>query len=328
MPATARPALVPRYPAAVAHCTVVGAGIIGLAVADELEGRGHDVEIIADSTGGATTSAVAGAIWFPYRSGTSPRVATWARRTRDRWMAIAGAHPEAGVDVLDVYECTADGAEPWWAEGIELALVPAPVAGAPLAWRFRAPRIEPAVVMPWLEHRRQRPIRRDRAARLGDLPGDMVIHCSGLGARTLAADRSVEAVYGHVVVVEPGTIDLSISFTDDRPPGPIFYSIPRRTEVVLGGVSEPCDHDRALHPDPAVRDRILDQCRRLGWNPGRVLRERAGLRPFRPEVRVERDPLEPRIIHCYGHGGAGFTLAWGCAEAVADLVATGGHRRD
>ena len=49
----------------------------------------------------------------------------------------------------------------------------------------------------------------------------------------------------------------------------------------------------------------------------RVLRHKVGLRPSRPEVRLER---VGRVVHCYGHGAAGVTLAWGCAREVAELV--------
>jgi D-amino-acid oxidase len=39
-------------------------------------------------------------------------------------------------------------------------------------------------------------------------------------------------------------------------------------------------------------------------------------------VRVEREPLgRATLIHDYGHGGAGVTLSWGCADEVARLAA-------
>jgi D-amino-acid oxidase len=49
-----------------------------------------------------------------------------------------------------------------------------------------------------------------------------------------------------------------------------------------------------------------------------------GLRPARPAVRLEAVPHaggEPGgVVHCYGHGGAGVTLSWGCADDVLTAV--------
>jgi len=40
-----------------------------------------------------------------------------------------------------------------------------------------------------------------------------------------------------------------------------------------------------------------------------------GLRPNRPAVRLEAEPLgDGRRVHCYGHGGMGVSLSWGCAR--------------
>ena len=49
-----------------------------------------------------------------------------------------------------------------------------------------------------------------------------------------------------------------------------------------------------------------------------VVSRGVGLRPARPAVRLERDG---GVVHCYGHGGAGVTLSWGCAEDVVALIA-------
>ena len=92
---------------------------------------------------------------------------------------------------------------------------------------------------------------------------------------------------------------------------------------VLGGCALPWSWSAAPPPiDPAVNDRILAHARRLGLAHGAIRRTRVGLRPSRATVRLERDPLVPRLLHCYGHGGAGYTLAHGCALDLAALVAT------
>ena len=75
----------------------------------------------------------------------------------------------------------------------------------------------------------------------------------------------------------------------------------------------------------------LDQKRRFAnvkISRERLIRTVVGLRPYRPQgfvVGAERfdDKL---IVHNYGHGGAGVTLSWGCAddeatEVLARLVA-------
>ena len=123
--------------------TVVGAGVIGLTTALTLEERGHDVRIVAAASALESVSGIAGAVWFPYRAGPPAKVARWAARTRS-WLEGLAVERDAGIDVLTAYEITADRGlappVPWWAAGIDVARAPAPVHGAPLAWRFRAPR--------------------------------------------------------------------------------------------------------------------------------------------------------------------------------------------
>jgi hypothetical protein len=46
-----------------------------------------------------------------------------------------------------------------------------------------------------------------------------------------------------------------------------------------------------------------------------------GFRPARKGgVRLERESDSSRIIHCYGHGGSGWSLSFGCALEVKSLV--------
>lgn len=299
--------------------TVVGAGVIGLTTALTLEEQGHQVRVVASGTNEATTSAVAGACWFPYRAGPPERVAAWAAHTRT-WLEGFVTDRGAGVDPVTGFEITDEGADPplpWWAAGIEVTREPAPVTGSPSAWRYRSVRIEPGRFLAWLTDRLRGPIERRPVDDLAAEPGDLVVNCSGLAARQLVDDDQVTPLFGQIVITELGNVDRSLLVTDERDPDRLFYMIPRREELVLGGCSLPWPPGKPPEIDPAITRRILDQARALDLPIGAIRRVRAGLRPFRPEVRLER---VGRIIHNYGHGGAGYTLCRGCAESVAELV--------
>ncbi len=71
-------------------------------------------------------------------------------------------------------------------------------------------------------------------------------------------------------------------------------------------------------PDPATAD--ADHAARAplsgpSWRARPCSTHRVGLRPARPTVRLEAEQAGGRpVVHNYGHGGAGVTLSWGCAQ--------------
>src|SRR5262245_36808770 len=71
------------------------------------------------------------------------------------------------------------------------------------------------------------------------------------------------------------------------------------------------------------------QLRRLKGAPDLVLRQAAGLRPFRPSgFVVKAEPFgDKTLIHNYGHGGCGVTLSWGTADMAAKLALATPHRK-
>ena len=95
------------------------------------------------------------------------------------------------------------------------------------------------------------------------------------------------------------------------------YVIPRSRDIVLGGTEDTGEWDR--RPDPETAAAIMARATALvpALAGARVLRHKVGLRPARPAIRIER---VGDVIHCYGHGGAGVTLSWGCADEVARLA--------
>jgi D-amino-acid oxidase len=327
-----------------ADVLVLGAGVIGLTTAICLAEAGLTVAIAAAEPPEQTTSAAAGAIWGPHLVGMDDRIARWAGVTLDRLAELS--HPVLGASELAGIVHTASGiaatrehtdAPPEFAAGAS-DLTPCPPgqipAGYRSAWRLTATIVSMPGYLDYLARRYGRAGGRTtfpvRIGTLGDArmlapAARVIVNCTGCGARELVPDPDVTPVRGQVVVAaNPGITEFFVGTSSD--PRDLTYLFPHGDVVVLGGTEQRGDWN--LESDPATAAKILAACAVIepALGGAAVLGHRVGLRPARTRVRLEAERLQPEqdgaviVVHNYGHGGAGITLSWGCAEDAAELV--------
>lgn len=333
------------------NIAVVGGGIIGLTTAVCLLEAGHRVRVVARELPPDTTSNKAGAIWEPYAIEPKDRVARWSHVGYGRY-AREAEDPDTGVTLVEMIEVSRVEELPkpfWWVPEYPFRRLDA----AELPEGYRSGH---GIRVPFIDSRRYLAVLMRRIASLGgdfELrhldsldavgPAAAVVNCSGLGARELADDPEVYPIRGQLAIVslpdgstpDSSTPDCSTpdsSMTDppvrhifddtSHPTDEPLYIFPRGDECILGGTAE--RDDPSTDEDRATRERILERCRTVepSLRHSLFLRSVVGLRPGRAAVRLGRDPhaQNPAIFHNYGHGGAGFTVAWGCAEEVASLL--------
>lgn len=103
----------------------------------------------------------------------------------------------------------------------------------------------------------------------------------------------------------------------------LCYVIPRQDDVILGGTAQFFDEDKEGRAHET--ESILTRCAEVvpAFKQVQILEVKVGLRPFRHEVRLELQEMYNGLKvlgHNYGHGGSGWTLSWGCAKELADLL--------
>jgi D-amino-acid oxidase len=149
------------------------------------------------------------------------------------------------------------------------------------------------------------------------LESELIVNCSGLGAREICHDEEVVPVRGQVVYIKQ---DPGFGRYDQRPES-LIYTIPRRDVTVLGGTAQKGDWTMEIREED--EEDILKKCESL-WpelDRANIVGRAVGLRPSRTEVRLEKEHVGDKVVvHNYGHGGAGVTLSWGCADEVARLM--------
>lgn len=313
---------------------VIGAGVCGLSAAIALLDEGLSVTVYAADPPHRTTSASAGALWGPHLVGADERIGPWAATTLRRFRELA-AEPASGVAEIAGLVASPREREqepPAFTSGASPAVRCDPgelPAGFATGWRYSAPVVDMPAHLDFLltkllgkgGHLELGPALRGltEAADLSAAP--VIVNCAGIGARELVPDAGLTPVRGQVVVTtNPGITEFFVGERED--PSAVTYIFPHGPVVVLGGTQQ---HGQAsLRPDPGTAERIVADCvavePRLAGVP--VIAHRVGLRPVGATVRLETLAIGGgrHLVHNYGHGGAGVTLSWGCAQNVASEI--------
>jgi D-amino-acid oxidase len=309
---------------------VIGAGVSGLTSAVCLAEAGWPVRVWAAAMPQQTTSVVAGAVWSPPRPAErAAQTLAWSEHSLVVFRGLAG-DPTTGVRMapaMTVGELTGADAMSSAAELIP-DLRPADPADLPEGFRTGFRATMPMIDMPhYLDYLTNRlaaagceieihPVR--SLAEAADA-APIVVNCTGLGAGALTGDDTVRPLFGqHVILTNPGLEQLFLEIKTG-PEWTCYFPHPQR--VVCGGISIPDRWDTS--PDLALTDRIVERCRRIEprLSQAEVVETITGLRPDRPLVRVQAEPLGSALcVHNYGHSSNGVTLSWGCARDVLRLV--------
>jgi D-amino-acid oxidase len=244
------------------RAAVIGAGVVGLTTARQLQRRGFDVTIYAASVPPDTTSNMSLAGFTPTSGLVSfdRRTPEWDAQFR-RAVEIAYrqlqllAGPKYGISWINNYAPT--DTEPMG--GGSNALLPDSVRTGqvvlgpgehpfPFKYAIERPdmRIEPSIYLDALvadvtANGGRIVIRKFDATRdLMALEEGVIVNCTGLGAKALVNDPELMPLKGQLIVLIPQD-DVTYSTNGgvrDSPPGVFVHMMPRRDGIVLGGTSE------------------------------------------------------------------------------------------
>ncbi|GAX76693.1 hypothetical protein CEUSTIGMA_g4139.t1 [Chlamydomonas eustigma] len=329
---------------------VVGGGVVGLVSALRIlqDIPTSKVVVIAEKFGSDTTSHGAAGVWGPYKMSNTDESLTnrLATETFDYLTDLFYSEDAvlAGISLVQSnYLCKDNDPPPTWYQSVfnlhpmsakHLSLFPAEYKHG---YVFGNVTCEGRYYLPYLSDKIKGTDRGTLIqARLPSLRAlcsefmtasgipyelkfDAVVNCCGLGAAELVEDREVYPIRGQIIRVRAPWITHHYVAGD-------FYIIPNRNSVVLGGTGQVGNWSK----NSSIQDRkhIFEGCCRLipSIAQAEVLEEWVGLRPGRSSLRLEVEIMDvgeggrKPVVHCYGHGGSGLTLAWGCGGDVVTML--------
>ncbi len=253
---------------------IVGCGVLGLTTARLLQRRGGQVTIYAKDQPPATTSNVAGALWFPTSAFNADHVTpafvedfrTACSVSNRAFQELVGT--DYGIRWIETFMLRKE--PPKSAELIGGAsLYPATSTHDGQAAEFGFPYVTQFHTMLIEPHTYLRALLRDfylaggrlvtrefhHRDELAALREPVVMNCTGLGARALMGDEALIPVRGQLEVLLPQP-EIDYCYLQDS-----MYMFPRGDGIVLGGTFE---HDNwSLEPDANITLATLEANTRI-----------------------------------------------------------------
>ncbi len=263
---------------------VVGSGVIGLTVAAELRRRWRTLPVTVyarELDVRKTTSFVAGGqfkpsgIWDEYDTDDAKKVlADYLRRSRDRIVELQSSSRPNRYGIALRRDYTLDHDNPAYDDATPLDVVPRYRSGtlpfgrlATMGREYRTWLINPTILLPQLvaDLRRSavrfRPRQFDGKADLAQLRENIIVNCTGYGARALMNDNSVIAQRGHLVVLRRTLPRQFYFLSGGCSNGRIMYVFCRHHDIVVGGTAQGSDSDAITERDRSTFERIVSNAR-------------------------------------------------------------------
>jgi len=315
---------------------VLGTGVIGLNAAHALLGAGYQrvtlfskepVTDWAPTPSKDYASAGSYAMWWPVNH---DRALPWSLETRRRLTALA-AVPNTGIILRRAMALKVEPEDPWYAN------LPSFRHARPdeLSPQYAdghvfddVPVTDPLTYLRWLKDQVSDAggtFVQETITSFAECPSqyDIIVNCTGLGARSLVADSGITPQSIQVVIVRQTGFNRLVF--DDSGPNKTAVIAPHLNYIKLGGVYEPNTDSQEVRPERTAD--IIARCRAMAPDlkvgASDILNVYSCVRadPAAWWPRVDAEEMDGRkVVHAIGLNGMGYICSGGIAQEVVELV--------